>query len=60
MEIINDFSFLAPYMIKSVILFLVIGLSSIVVYYESRSRQCYLGGIRYSGDRHHRRVVLLR
>ena len=31
MEIINDFSFLAPYMIKSVILFLVIGLSSIVV-----------------------------
>lgn len=31
MSIINDFSFLAPFLIKSVILFCIIGLSSIVV-----------------------------
>lgn len=31
MSIINDFSFLAPYLIKCVILFCIIGLSSVVV-----------------------------
>ncbi len=31
MSVINDFSFLAPFLIKSVILFVIIGLSSVVV-----------------------------
>ncbi len=31
MSIINDFSFLAPFLVKSIVLFVVIGLSSIVV-----------------------------
>lgn len=31
MSIINDFSFLGPYLIKSIILFCLIGLSSLVV-----------------------------
>lgn len=31
MSIINDFSFLAPFLVKSVILFCLIGLSSVVV-----------------------------